>query len=541
MRARSSNKQGSRKSSAPSSATSLPQRSAGDPPAPSSYRELIDNLDQAVFTLSPDGKIRAANRCLREILGVTSRGLIGRRLDEFVASPTREEVRAVLTELGKSGFWAGSVPVRLKQNGVLRRFECRFRALVKGGEIAVIIATARDVTDTKAMEQQLARSEKFAAMGQMLAGAAHELNNPLTAILGIADLLRERAADDAMRRHVEIVLQQARRAATIVQDLLVFSRPQPRERTPLQLEELVKQIVAPQRAPLHERNIRVNFHADGDIPPVEGDGKLLAQAIHSIVLNAHQAISAGRGEGLVDISVASRDGQVRVTIADDGPGIPAENIKKIFDPFFTTKRPGGGSGLGLTICLAVIKDHGGRIEVESSTGRGAAFHVLLPSAIEAPAETAPDTSHASAAASRSVSSRLQTVLVVDDEESILQMVREGLRARGMKVETAKTCAEGLAQLARGGFDAVVCDLHLPDSSGEQLYEKANRELREPPSRFILMTGDLADSETLEQLRRKGVCKLQKPFRLSALAALLRDSTPDSDPVEPARPAEPSLV
>jgi len=541
MRARSANKPGNRKSSAPSSPAPLSQETGGDSHAPRSYRELIDNLDQAVFTLSPDGKVRAANRCLREILGVTSRGLIGRRLDEFVESPTWEEARSLLPQLAKAGFWAGAVPVRLKKDGVLRRFDCRFRAFVKGGQIAAIIATARDVTEAKAMEQQLARSEKFAAMGQMLAGAAHELNNPLTAILGIADLLRERAANDATRRHVEIVLQQARRAATIVQDLLAFSRPQPQQRTPLQLEELVKQVVEPQRAPFHEKNIRVNFRSAPDLPHVEGDGKLLAQAFLNIILNAQQAISASRGEGSLDISLALRDGKVRVTFADNGPGIPADNIKKIFDPFFTTKRPGGGSGLGLTICLAVIKDHGGRIEVESSAGGGAAFHVLLPVAVEPSAETSLDVSPVSEAPSRSVPSRPQTVLVVDDEESILQMVREGLSARGMKVETAKTCQAALSRLARGGFDAVVCDFHLPDLSGEKLFERASGELQDLLPRFVFMTGDLSDSAALEGLRRKGVSILQKPFRLSALAALLGASTPDPGPGEPARSAEPRLV
>jgi two-component system cell cycle sensor histidine kinase/response regulator CckA len=284
------------------------------------------------------------------------------------------------------------------------------------------------------------------------------------------------------------------------------------------MDDVVRQVVELQRAALGRKNIRVNFNAPGDLPMVDGDPKLLAQVFQSIVVNAEQSISATRDHGAVDVSCALLNGHVRVTILDDGPGIAPENLGKIFDPFFTTKRPGGGTGLGLTICMAVIKDHGGKIEVESSPHGGAAFHVFLPVASGMPAAAA-QAAPATVAASNSGGLHGQTVLIVDDEDSILEIVQEGLSARGVKVHTAATPEAAMAHLANTSFDIVVCDFNLPGLSGEQLFESLRAQLGSSLPRFVFMTGELVDGAVSARLREKGASVLQKPFHVSALAAL----------------------
>jgi CheY-like chemotaxis protein len=368
-------------------------------------------------------------------------------------------------------------------------------------------------------EEQVAQKEKFAAMGQMLAGAAHELNNPLTAILGVSDLLRERVTDDAMRRHVELVLQQTRRAAGIVQNLLAFSRPPSQGRLKIRLEDVIRQALQVEQPALDRKNITVRFEAEPNLPSVEGDSRLLAQVFLNLIGNAEQAISSASSHGTIAISLSRTGDAIRTTFADDGPGIAPENLGKLFDPFFTTKRPGGGTGLGLTICLAVTKGHGGTIEVHSTPGAGASFHVLLPAA----AVALPLSARLAIPEARSAGPlHGHRVLVVDDEESIREIVQEGLVARGMHVDCSESSEAALAYLGSNACDVVVCDSNLPGLTGEQLLERLRTGRSGSQPGFVLMTGDLVDSDALKQFEKKGARIMQKPFHVAALASLLTE-------------------
>ena len=193
-----------------------------------------------------------------------------------------------------------------------------------------MVASARDVTESKLIEERLVQKEKFAAMGQMMAGAAHELNNPLTAILGVAELLHERAADETSKRQLDLIMQQARRAAAIVQNLLAFSRPSPQARSPIPLAGIVQHAIQLAQPALSQKNIAVTFEAPGTLPPVLGDSKLLTQVFLNILINAEQSISASGRGGHLKVALAAAQDRVAVTIADNGPGISAENIGENF-------------------------------------------------------------------------------------------------------------------------------------------------------------------------------------------------------------------
>jgi two-component system NtrC family sensor kinase len=250
-----------------------------------------------------------------------------------------------------------------------------------------VIISVRDVTTEKKLEQKIIQSERLAAMGQMIGGFAHELNNPLTAILGYAELLQESQSTDSARKQIADLHKEARRAAEIVQNLQYFARPPALGRSQVDLNELVHRTVQMQAYPLRKSEITVDFLPEPAIPPIMADPNQLMQVFLNLLLNAEQAIRETREKGTIRVRLGRNPDSVWVVFQDDGPGIAAENLEHIFDPFFTTRRPGRGTGLGLSICKTVLREHGGNIEAASAPGGGAVFTITLP--LTATADSAP--------------------------------------------------------------------------------------------------------------------------------------------------------
>lgn len=382
------------------------------------------------------------------------------------------------------------------------------------GKIIGIVASARDVTESKRLEQQLMQSEKLAAIGQMVSGVAHELNNPLTAILGVSDLLRERTSDDASQRQLQLIHKQARKAAELVKGLLMFSRPSQHKSKQVQVTDLIDRAIELQKAESEARHIAIEMTAAPNLPAIEADPPHMTQVFVNLLANAQEAIASVRDHGRIGIQVNFSNNQQEILVDDDGPGVPADVRSKIFDPFFTTHRTSGGSGLGLTICLVIVKEHGGTIEVQVSPSGGARFRVLLPSQgrniieTKLPARASP------------CQLRGRTILVVDDESGIRDLVKEGLTAKAAIVETAETVAEAWNRLGSHSYDLVLCDSNLGDGTGSQLFERITSRNGAHLPHFVLMTGELLDSDRMSDWEKKGVAVLQKPFQLSELVALL---------------------
>lgn len=486
-------------------------------------RHLVACFPDLIAVFDRQGAFTFVSPRIDEILGAAPAGYIGQHYLFGIHPDDHQEVNQVFQKVLAGRSQLAQMELRARHaDGSWRVLRASAGPLFDAdGKINGIVSSLRDITETKEIEQQLLQKEKFAAMGQMMAGAAHELNNPLTAILGVTDLLRERATDDGTRRQIDIVLQQARRAAAIVQNLLALAVPSGQKRGRIKIDELVRKVIDSQQKSLRQRNIRVDVAVAEPLPEVEGDPRLLTQVFVNILLNAEQAISAVRESGTIRISLSQSDSHLLVAFTDDGPGISKEIIDKIYDPFFTTKRPGGGSGLGLTICLGVIKDHGGRIEAESPHGSGATFRIYLPAVVEKPSHAAAAVGARKAAPS---SSALQghKLLIVDDEESIREIVQEGLSARGMNVETAGSSEEALSILASNFFEVVLCDFNLPGLNGEELFDRLRTQAGGPTPRFVFMTGDLLNPSTIAAFAARGAHVLQKPFHVAALATLLTE-------------------
>ena len=484
-------------------------------------RHLIASIPDVIAVLDLEGRFTFASPRTLEVLGRPAEELIGNLLARQVHPDDAAAVKSMFEKVA-GGHTAEQFECRARHtDGSWRIIRANIAPLYDAsGRTSGVVASARDVTESKKLEQQFVQKEKLAAMGEMMAGVAHELNNPLTAILGISDLLAERALDDTMHRQVETVLKQARRAAAIVQNLLVFSRPSALRQTKVRLDQIVKQALTPHRNSLQQKNITVDFREPREPAFVEGDAKLLVQVFSNLIANAEQAMVGARDHGTLRISIDSLPGKVSVAFEDDGGGIAPENMGRIFDPFFTTKRPGGGTGLGLTISLAIAKEHGGKIEVESIPGAGSTFRVTLPAVVGENAAATSTPRVAAPALSGSAELRGHSVFVVDDEESIREIVQEGLVARGMVVEGTSNAEEALAQLAERRYEIVLCDFNMPGLNGEKLFERVRAQAGPATPRFVFMTGALLDSETIAEFDKLGASVLQKPFHVAVLAELL---------------------
>src|SRR6266436_5988207 len=501
-------------------------------------RRLVDNFPDLILVLDPAAHYTFVSPRCKEVLGYDVEEL---QDIEFGGRTHPEDLPAALTlyrdiVAGKQTFASLEVRVRHKQ-GDWRRIRFNFSPLCnEKGDIEGVVLSGRDVTDLKRLEEQLIQAEKLAAMGQMLAGVAHELNNPLTAILGVTELLREReGTDDSTKRQLELTHRQARRAARIVQNLLEFSRPASPQKKPLDVNSLVERTLQLHEHSLRRNFIEVDFRPQPDLPGVIGDANQLIQVLLNLVTNAEQAIREVRDTGRIQIRLDRKENQLTVTVQDDGVGIRPEALPRIFDPFYTTKRPGGGTGLGLSICMSIVREHGGNIEAESLPAGGSAFTIYLPCVPGQGPEPLRASFGAEGASPESVPPmadllRGRAVLVLDDEESLRMLLQEGLSAHGLRVDSAATTEEALAHLVRSSYDFLLCDLNL--SSGGFAVdgrEAASRILKAAGARrpaLIYMTGDLVEGSQETGAGDEPLC-LQKPFRVSDVLAFLRDVLSDA--------------
>jgi PAS domain S-box-containing protein len=491
-------------------------------------RRLVDSFPDLIFVADAEKRYNFVSPKVKEVLGYEPAEMIGVHFGDRTHPEEKSAALAVFDDLiqGKRNF--ASIEIRARhKSGDWRRIRCHFSPLfdVKGAIEGVVIS-GRDITEVKRLEEQLIQAEKLAAMGQMLAGVAHELNNPLTAILGASELLRDRVGiDENIQRQLDMTHRQARRAARIVQNLLEFSRPALPQKKPLDLNAVVDRTLQLHEHSLRRNAIEVDFSSTPGLPPTVGDANQLIQVFLNLVSNAEQAIHEIRPSGRIQIRLGQSGSRVFVTVQDDGVGIKTEDLPKIFDPFFTTKRPGGGTGLGLSICLSIVREHGGDIEAESLPAGGAAFTVFLPVAADQPKISKRDEDSGSGEMMAPTLDLLKNrkILVVDDEEPIRMLLSDGLSAQGLEVNCAATAEEALALVLRTKYDAILCDLHLsgtgPNADGYSVAQRLKIASGAHKPELLYMSGEVLEegqgSSASISFRR-----LQKPFRISDVLNVL---------------------
>ncbi len=346
-------------------------------------QKLLESFPDLILVVDLDERYSFASSRIRDLLGYRPEELVGQKIEDL-QDHSPEFLQLYRDVAAGKQLFASSEYGALRRDGTWRTMRASASQLFDSeNKLSGVIISVRDITVEKKFEQQIIQSERLAAMGQMIGGFAHELNNPLTAILGMSELLQEGETNEARTRQLTLMHQQARRATEIVQNLMYFSRPPAPGKSPVDLNELVDRTLHLHAYSLRKNNITVDFLKEQNLPLVMGDSLQLMQVFLNLVLNAEQAIREARDKGTLRIRLGKTDAQALITFQDDGPGIAPEILPNIFDPFYTTKRPGRGTGLGLSICKAVLKEHMGNIEAASAPGGGAAFTVTLPIAPKA--------------------------------------------------------------------------------------------------------------------------------------------------------------
>ena len=379
----------------------------------------------------------------------------------------------------------------------------------------------RELQDTQV---QLLQAGKLSAVGQLVSGVAHELNNPLSVVIGYGQLLLSRGVPDDARRPIEAIVAQGARMAKIIQSLLLFSRQRKPERRPVDLRNVVRQILTLRGTQLAVSGIRVETDFAADVPRAEGDAHLLQQVVLNLILNAEQAILGsgvgGRRTGdHIRITTSARqmgDATWVITqVADNGPGIVPAVLPRVFEPFFTTKKVGDGAGLGLSVSYGIVEQHGGRLSVESEPGR-TVFTLELPAATSP--EPEPDTAPEAVRGSEHAQAlgRGRRVLVVDDEPAIVELVTTVLDDQGWRVDVASGGRAALERLQQTHYDLVLSDVRMPEGDGADFYRAAVAQQKELAKRFLFMTGDTANEDAWRVLQATRAPVLSKPFTPQAL-------------------------
>jgi two-component system NtrC family sensor kinase len=379
------------------------------------------------------------------------------------------------------------------------------------------MAVIRDITERKRMEASLRQSEKLGAMGSLLAGVAHELNNPLAIVAGHAHILKQSATDERLVDRAGKMTDAVDRCARIIKNFLALARQAPPERSSVGLNTIIREAVELIAYPLRVDSIEVALDLSPHLPVLWADGHQLHQVVVNLVTNAHHALRETEQPRRITVTTraGARQRSINIQVADNGPGIPTEVRGRIFEPFFTTKPVGKGTGLGLSLCQSIIADHGGTIEVASEPGRGAVFSISLPVRASDAVQAAEKPPEASPGLPRC------RILIVDDEAEVAGLLAEMLEAGGHRPDIVTDGMAALQKLAERPYDVVLSDLRMPNLDGPALYREVERRYPQLKARFAFITGDALGDETRTFLEGISVPHLGKPFSADDVLRVLR--------------------
>ena len=461
----------------------------------------VDAITQAICIVDERGIVRRANRVFADLVQLPVTALPGRSWMSLLPPAWATVVSQALAEPGPHEIRSGTRDYTVSA------------VRMEGAEDEAAVLSFEDHTEKRHLQDQLIQSEKMSAIGQLIAGIAHDLNNPLASVVGFSDFLAESGdVPPALAEPLRVIRQEAERAATIVKNLLSFARRQEGERLPQQLQPLLESVLALLRNEMMALKVETTLIVEPHIPDIEMNPNQIKQVFVNLLTNAAQAIaSTGRGGHITVTAKRWLDG-VAVSVADDGPGITDDLLPRVFEPFFTTKTEGEGTGLGLSICQGIVKEHGGRITLESSVGVGATFTVELLSGSRPQRPSQPVAIPATSGALR--------VLVVDDEPHILHYMRATLESWGHTVEVASDGTEAVERALVIPFDVIICDLRMPRLGGREMYNNLARQYPDIARKVIFATGDTVRGDTLQFLEQLGRPFLHKPFTLAELRTVL---------------------
>ena len=486
------------------------------------WEATFDAISEGIALVSAEGVIQRSNTAFAQLAGRPVTTIGGERLCETLFGE-HEALAPLLRTAVAGGRPAPVVRRSEKLNRMLRVAVAPVERAVSDASAVVVV---EDITEQQALEAQLIQSEKMAAVGTLVSGVAHELNNPLTSIAGLSEFLLEQSAPGAPgREHLRIINEQADRAGHIVRDLLTFARKGPAEREPVDLGDVVQRTLALLGYELRRRSVTAEIVVAPALPPVLGDRHQLQQVVLNLVTNAVQAVTdlpRGRPRR-VAIRLRLEDGRVVLRVADTGPGLTDEVRAQMFSPFFTTKAPGEGTGLGLFVSYGIAESHGGTLTAESRLGQGATFVLALPAAGD---------ESAAARAAEDGRAGPRRILVVDDDPVVRQVVSALFARDGHRVDAAVSGTDALRLARTERYDLVIADRLA--SAGDEPFASALRRLPfGVHTRLVLSTSARLEGDDRLAI---GTRMLRKPFDLRELKRTAEEvfQSGDESPAETVR-------
>lgn len=440
-----------------------------------------------------------------------------------------EELRGLVGELRKGNLnISAEVPDSVELGSLIGTFLEMAREL-KDSHDLLEQKVAERTAKLESTQKELLQAAKLASLGQLVSGVAHEINNPLTAILGFSEIVLSRPhADASIRGPLSTIREEALRLRNLVANLTSFARSAPQRTHLMDLRVVLERLSDLRSYQLQANNVTLRIERLPKPLWVIGDPDQLLQVVLNLAANSEYAIKDCRERGEIQLACGAESGNAWLTVKDDGPGMSEDVREHAFDPFFTTKPSGHGTGLGLSISHGIIQQHNGAITVNSEPGKGTLMRITLPLAPQAPPEQALKVAGDSATESFPDSAYGFRALVIDDEQDILEMVEQALSVLKCQTTLLHGSSKVEAELEKDQFDLVLCDLKMPGHNGVEVYRMVRAKRPELAERFMLMTGNLADADK-HAAELASVPILAKPFTLVRLRQAVSELLPKRAP------------
>jgi PAS domain S-box-containing protein len=485
---------------------------------PMAEETAIGSLADAVIAVDTQTNVIYINTAGEKLTGRTFAEAYKRPLKELLLS-WPEQIMDIVKQR--------SVPtikeLSLEKNGEYSWYEIDLSPINDAvGNFVGQVLLIRDITgrikaeeEKQEIERKAHLTSRLSTVGQMAAGICHEINNPLTAVIGYSDLLVTQDLPEDIKQDLERIRYGGRRVANVVKQLLAFARNTKPVREMVDINGILLSTLRLREYQLEIANIKVLTNLAPDLPHIVADAGQLQQVFINIILNAETEMKLSHGRGTLMIETECVDGTIRISFKDNGRGIPKENINRIFDPFFTTRRVGEGTGLGLSVCHGIIAEHNGKIYAQSRKGKGATFILELPIMIEAKQTEMPS---AAPQEIQQVCTRKCDILVIDDEPSILEFVEQLLTDKGHCVDAVDNARDAIEFFNSKSYDLILMDVLMPDMNGIELYKRFQQMDKSVDSRVLIMTGDVLGMTSMDVISETRVPCIEKPFDHDVLMA-----------------------
>jgi PAS domain S-box-containing protein len=489
-------------------------------------RAILDNTVDGILLTDPETQqFYTGNKAICRMLGYSLEEIVKMGIKDihskqdlpYAISQFERQVRkeTILTE---------NIPLKRKDGSV-------FYAEINNSEVTIrgktyMMGILRDTTERmkgeeerKRLEEKAQISERLAAVGEMAAGIAHEINNPLTGVIGFSSmLLDEENIPEELKKDLTVIADGSQRVADIVKRLLTFARQTKPVRTLVNINDLIDNTLKLRDYVLKTFNIEAVTRLDPELPLIVADPGQLQQVFMNMIVNAEYAIKETGKKGTLTVTTEKHNNHIRISFQDNGIGIPRENMDRLFQPFFTTKKQGEGTGLGLSLSWSIVAEHGGEMRVESEPGHGTTFIIELP-VTEIPASEIEVKTQTTTAAPETV--KKSRILVVDDESGVRDFIDKALTRIGYSVETVSNAKEALDKIGAGNpYNVVFIDIRMPGMSGTELYQHILKNIPSLAGKIIFITGDVMGMDVSAFLKKYNLPYLVKPFTTEQLREIV---------------------